>query len=109
MVLNSRFLPRLCGLCLVALMLVSFSPAAARGDYDENKCKKSVEKLKKHIKSHRGLKLKTLYKQIDDVDEKEGGWDAKELEAAVEPPFEDLSWTKKYIKYMNNIEKYCTK
>lgn len=95
-------------MALAALMFVAFSPSAARA-YDEKKCNKSVEKLKKHIKAYRGLKIKTLYKQIDDVDEKEGGWDAKELEDAIEPPFEDLSWTKKFVKYMDNIEKYCAK
>lgn len=93
---------------LAVLVCVAFTPADTRA-YDEKKCTRSVEKLKKHIKSYRGLKIKTLYKQVDKIDEKEGGWDAKELEAAVDPPFEDLKWTKKFIRYMNNMEEDCTK
>jgi hypothetical protein len=101
-------LARVVVLCLAALLLIAFGPASATA-YDKKKCNKAVEKIKKHLKSHRGLKLKTLYKKIDKVDEKEGGWDAKELEAAVDPPFEDLSWTKKFVKYLNKVEQECSK
>jgi len=101
-------LSRIVIMSIAALLLVSFS-ASSVSAYDDKKCKKAVEKMKKHLKSHRGLKLKTLYKKIDKVDEKEGGWDAKELEDAVDPPFEDLSWTKKFVKYMNKIEQECAK
>ena len=108
MIHDAKITTRLTLICLAVLAFVAFSPISARA-YDEKKCNKSVEKLKKHIKAYRGMKIKTLYQQIDDVDEKEGGWDAKELEDAIDPPFEDLSWAKKFIKYMDSIEKNCTK
>ena len=81
-------------------------PAVA---YDEAKCKANVERLKKLVRPHKGLKLnfKTLLEAIDSIDEKEGGMDPKELESYIDIPFEDASWSKNFVKYMKEVEKYC--
>ena len=93
---------------VVCVLFFSFGLAPA-GAFDEKKCKKSVTKLSKHVKPYKNTNFKKLLKVIDKLDDEKGGIDAKELEEAVEVPFEDLSWAKKFVKYLNNVEKYCSK
>ncbi len=82
------------------------SPAAA---YDEQKCKKNVNKLYKLVKPYKDVKFKSLLLSISKIDDIEGGIEEEQLEEQVEVPFEDMSWAKKFIKYMNKVEEYCKK
>jgi hypothetical protein len=82
---------------------------APAGAFDEQKCKSNVTKLLKLVKPYKGERFKDLMKEIDALDEVEGGMDPEVLEEAVEVPFEDLAWSKKFAKYMDKVEKYCAK
>ncbi len=93
---------------LAAVLFLSLGLAPA-GAYDEKKCKKSVSKLSKHVKPYKNTNFKKLLKVISKLDDEKGGIDPKELEEAVEVPFEDLTWSKKFIKYLNQVEKHCAK
>ena len=77
--------------------------------YDQVQCKKYVNKLYKLVKPYKDLKFKSLLVTISKMDDVEGGTEAEELEDAVEVPFEDVSWAKKFVKYLNNVEEFCAK
>ncbi|MCP3954551.1 MAG: hypothetical protein GY697_20385, partial [Desulfobacterales bacterium] len=67
------------------------------------------KKLKVLLKPYKALKFKGLIADIDTLDDKKGGVSAKEAEEKVEPPFEELTFCKKFIKYLNRVEEHCTK
>jgi len=92
----------------IGLLLLAFCAPQAVA-YDDKKCKKYVKKLKVLLKPYKSLKIKNLIADIDALDDTKGGVAAKEAEEKVDPPFEDLSFCKKFIKYLNMVEEHCAK
>lgn len=92
----------------IGLLLLAFCTPQAVA-YDKKKCAKNVKKLKTLLKPYKSLKIKKLIADIDEMDDTKGGMSPKEAEEKVEPPFEELSFCKKFIKYLNQVEKHCTK
>jgi len=82
------------------------SSAAA---YDEGKCKNAVKVLSKMLKPYKHIKIKTILIDIGEIDDVEGGMEGEAVEEHIEVPFEEISWCKRFYKYMNLMEEHCSK
>ncbi len=87
-------------------LCVGMPPADA---YDKEKCEKYVKKLSKYVKPHKSLKFKTILIDIGKMDDVEGGMSQEAFKEALDAPFKDIGWTKKFIKYLNKVETNCTR
>ena len=87
---GTKIFTRIATAVFVGLLLLSFSVAPVYA-YDAKKCATAVKRLKVLLKPYRSLKIKEIYKEIDKLDDQEGGVDSKVVEGSVEPPFEKLS------------------
>jgi hypothetical protein len=77
--------------------------------YDKRKCATNASKLQKLLKPHKRLRFKDVFADINEVKAAEKGMKAEELKTMLDVPFADLGWTKKFIKYLENVEKYCAR
>jgi len=105
---RNRSITLMIGLAAVIVCFFGLSVLPAFAKYDEQKCKSSVKMVQKLIKGDKTIRFKELLEQLDQVAAKEGGWSAEELEAFIDAPFEDMSWVKKFIKYMDEMEESCS-